>query len=394
MQNKLKEILKSFGKVILMECHNISYYPMYWFCMFMLPLFVIFFFTHIMDRGLPTNMPIGVVDLDNSTTSRSLLRNLDSYQQSEIVARYPNVTEARKAMQRNEIYGFMFIPYDMEEDLISSRQPKISFYYNNSILLAGSLIYKEMRAISTLGSASVSSAKMRAKGIPDKQIKAILQPIVIDSHAVDNPWLNYNIALSTTIIPATIALFIFLMTAYTIGAELKFGRSKDWMAKANNSIILAITGKMLPQTICWSLIIWAYQYTLFGHLGFPHNCSFGFIMFAGFVLVIACQGFSIFIFGLLPSLRMSMSICALWAVLSFSISGFTFPVTTMDYPLQILSWMFPMRSYFMIYQMNMLHGFPLFYSWQYFTALAVFIFLPLLVLKHIKTVLNEYEYIS
>ena len=391
--NSIKKYASAFADVLGMELYNIATRPIYWFCMIIFPMFVIFFFTNIMEENLPTDMPVGLVDLDNSSTSRKLARRLDAFQNSQIVAHYPSVTEARKAMQKNEIYAFLYIPEGLSEDMIGGRQPKISFYYNNSILLAGSLTYKEMRAISAIGASGYTLAKMQKQGYTDKQIMTYLQPVLIDTHAIDNPWLNYNAYLCGTIIPASLALFICLMTAYTIGAEIKFDRSKIWLRKAQNSIIIALTGKMLPQTAIFSIIVWFYQYWLYIHLGFPHNCGFTLIMLIGLLLVLAMQGFGIFIFGIMPSLRMSLSICSLWSVLSFSISGFTFPLDAMDRAIQAISWLFPMRSYFMIYQMNIFHGYPVGYSWAYYIALIAFVFAPLLVLRHLKKVLNEFEYI-
>lgn len=387
-------IISAFSGIVRMECHNYVRYPIYLFCMILMPLCITYFFTDIMDAGLPTDMPVGVVDLDNSATSRKLMRNLDSYQQSDIVSYYSDISQARRAMQRCDIYAFMYIPEGLERDLLSARQPKVSFYYNNSVLLAGSLLYKEMRAISTLGGAAVGSAKMQAQGYTPNQIKATLQPIALDVHAVGNPLLNYNVALSTIIIPACLVLFIFLMTSYSIGMELKFSHSRELMSMAGDNVAVAILGKMFPQTCIFANVMWFYQYILFVHLGFPHQCSFLFIMIVGWLLVMAAEGFAVFIFSILPSMRLSMSVCALWGVLSFSVSGFTFPVGSMDKPLQLLSWMFPMRHYFMIYQMNILQGFPLYYSWAYFVALTVFILLPVLTFRHLGKIFNEYEYIQ
>lgn len=375
------------------ECSLLASKPIYWFCMAGIPLFLIFFFTNIMEEGLPTEIPIGVVDEDQSATSRKLMRNLDAFQESHIVARYQSVSEARKDMQEGKIYAFFYIPAKTEAKLIAQRQPTISFYYNATVLVAGSLTYKDMRAIATLGQAAFGAAQMAAKGMTEKEIKAMLQPINTDVHPTNNPWLSYNIYLSTTMIPASLALFIFLVTTYSIGAEIKFEHNKLWLKRANNNIVIALLGKMLPQTMIWSIIIWTFEYWLFYAHSFPHNCSWLFLILFGMLLVLAAQGFGIFVFGLVPSLRMSMSVSALWAVLSFSIAGFTFPVTAMDPPLQALSWLFPIRSYFMIYQMNVLNGFPIYYSWPYFIALIAFMLLPLLMLKKIKKVLSSYIYI-
>lgn len=106
--------------------------------MVIFPILVIIFFTSLMNEGQPVKMPVGVVDLDNTTTSRKLIRNLDSYQMSHVVEHYSNMNEARQAMQRNEIYAFLLIPKGMTSDLTSARQPKISFYYSSVSLVADS----------------------------------------------------------------------------------------------------------------------------------------------------------------------------------------------------------------------------------------------------------------
>ena len=138
------------------------------------PLLAMIFFTSLMDEGLPEDMPVGVVDLDNTSTSRSLVRRLDAFQNSRVVARYPSVADARRAVQENQIYAFLYIPKGTTDDLLSSRQPKISFYYNMASIMSGALLMKDLKVISNLGSAAVGQATMRAKGYTPEQISAFL----------------------------------------------------------------------------------------------------------------------------------------------------------------------------------------------------------------------------
>ena len=367
--------------------------PIFWFCMMVFPIAVMFFFTSMMEEGLPQRMPIGIVDQDNTSTTRSLIRLLDSFQNSEIVNSYPTAAAARQAMQQNEIYAFLYVPKGTTEKLLSSRQPKISYYYNLSYVMAGSLLMKDLKVISNLGSAAVGRATMRAKGFTDEQIMAFLQPITVDLHQVANPWTNYNVYLSTMMVPGVMMLFIFLITAYSIGTELKFGRSKDWLAMADNRITIALLGKFLPHLLIWLAIVYTYEYYIFGVLHFPHEGGVWQIVLIGLLQVLASMGFGIFAFGLLPSLRMSMSICSLWAVLSFSMAGSAFPVMGMDGALQSLSWLFPLRHYYMIYQITVFNGYPMLEAWFHFAALAAFILLPWLVIGKIKNAMLTYVYI-
>ena len=80
-------------KVMRREILRIATKPMYLFCMVIAPLFCYLFFTTLMDSGLPQNLPAGVVDMDDSSTSRNIVRNLDAFSQTGVVAHYSNVTE-------------------------------------------------------------------------------------------------------------------------------------------------------------------------------------------------------------------------------------------------------------------------------------------------------------
>ena len=365
----------------------------YLFCMVVFPIMVVVFFTSLMDDGLPTSMPVGIVDLDNTSTTRSLVKRLDAFQMSEVVAHYPSVTEARKAMQQGQIYAFLYLPKGTTDDLLASRKPKISFYYTMTSLAAGALLFKDLKTISTLGSAAVGQATLQAKGYTDQQIQTLLQPIRVDLHQIANPWTSYNVYLTTMIVPGMILLFIFLISAYSLGTELKFDTGKDWMARADGNIVVALLGKFLPQTVIFLTIVYGYEWYVFYHLGFPHLGSPWMLVLLGLIQVLAAQGFGIFAFGLMPSLRMSLSVCSLWAVLSFSMAGSAFPVMGMDGALQSLSWLFPLRHYYMIYQICVFNGFPLLEAWFHFAALVAFMLLPWAVVKKIKNAMLTYVYI-
>ena len=385
--------LSLIWQVAKRECKILRVNRIYGICMVVFPLLAMVFFTSLMNEGLPKDMPVGVVDLDNSSVSRGLIRRLDGFQSSQVVAHYPSVAEARRAIQENEIYGFLYIPKGTTDNLLSSRQPRISFYYSMAAISSGSMVMKDLKTISTLGSAAIGQATMRAKGFTDGQIQSFLQPIRIDLHQIANPWSNYNVYLSTVFVPGVMMLFMFLISAYSIGMELKFGRGKEWMAKADNNIVIAILGKFLPQALVFLIITLCYEAYIYGVLHFPHEGGAGKILLLSLIEVFASIGFGVFAFGLMPSLRMSMSICSLWAVLSFSMAGSAFPVMGMDGPLQSLSWLFPLRHYYMVYQITVFNGFPLIDAWFHLVALIAFMLLPWFVLSKIKNAMLTYVYI-
>ncbi len=385
--------LRLIWNVAKRECKILYKNPIYGFCMVIFPLVALLFFTSMMDEGLPEDMPVGIVDLDNTSMSRALVRRLDAFQNSRVVDSYTSVAEARRAIQENRIYAFLYIPKGTTAQLLASRRPKVSYYYSLTSLTGGSLLMKDLKTIATLGSAGVGQGVLSARGLTDKQIETFLQPIRLDVHQIANPWSNYNIYLSAVFVPGIMMLFMFLIAAYSLGMELKFNRGKEWIDVADGNIIVAIFGKFLPQALVFLALIFAYEYYIYEVLQFPRLGSVLMVVLLAVLQVFASIGFGIFAFGLTPSLRMSMSICSLWAMLGFSLAGSAFPVMGMDEPIQALSWLFPLRHYYMLYQITVFNGYPLIDAWFHLVGLVAFTLLPWFVLRKIKNAMLTYVYI-
>lgn len=380
-------------KIARRELRRMASKPIYWFCMIAAPLFCFVFFTSLMAEGLPTDMPLGLVDNDNTTTSRSLARNLDAFEMTSIKEQYANVTEAREAVQRGDIYGFYYIPKGTTRKAQRQELPVVSFYTNYSYLVAGSLLYRDMRTMSELASGAASRTVLYAKGATERQAMAFLQPIVIDSHAINNPWLNYNVYLSNVILPGLLMLFIFMVTVFSIGTEVKHNTVHDWLIMARGSMFHALAGKLLPQTLIFFLIGIAFAIGLYGVLHFPCHCGLPTMLLVMFLGIIGAQGLGVFMFAMLPTLRMSLSFASLWGVISFSICGMSYPVMAMHPTLQGLSYLFPLRHYFLLYVNCALDGYPLMNAAPYVVGLLLFAMLPLLLLRRLKKMLLVVPYI-
>ncbi len=386
--------ISQFFDIVLRELNIIvRKNRIYGFCMVVFPVLLVVFFTTMLDDGLPQDLPIGVVDHDNSATSRSLIRNLDAMQNSRVVYRFASVTEARNAMQEGKVFAYLYIPEGTAAKLMAGRQPDISYYYTMTCMTAGSMASKDLKTISMLGSAAVGQATLSAKGATKEQIRTALQAVTIDAHMIANPQGSYNYSLTTVFVPGILMLFMALLSAYALGMEMKFDSGKEWLARAGNNILVAILGKYIVHALVFLLVIFSYQYYIFNVLHFPHLGGVWSIVRLTLLQVAASIGFGIFAFGLMPSLRMSMSISSLWMVLGISMCGSAFPVAGMDPPLQAMSWLFPLRHYWMLYQATVLNGFPVIDVWFHLVALVAFTLLPWFVLRKVKNAMLNYVYI-
>ena len=311
---------------------------------------------------------------------------------SAIVKQYANFGEAREAMQQGKIYAFYYIPKGTTELALSSKQPTVSFYTNAAYLIPASLEYRDMKTMAELASGAIARETLYAKGYTDDQVMGILQPIKMEMHAIGNPGLNYSVYLSNILLPAMLMLLIMQVTIYSIHSEVKEGTSKHWLELVDGNLYKALAGKLLPHLSVWITMGATYLVLLYAYWDFPLKSGVWPIALAALLLIVVSQAFGVFLCEALPSLRWALSIATLWGVLSFPISGFSFPQIAFPAPLKALSYLFPLRHYYLIYVDQALNGLPLYYSWVNYAALLLFLALPLLFHNRLKKCLLEYQY--
>ncbi|MDR3262520.1 MAG: ABC transporter permease [Tannerella sp.] len=365
----------------------------YWFCLFFAPFFSCLFFLSLMYEGLPVNMPIAVVDLDNSSASRNLVHQLDLLAGLEVTEQYESFNRAQTEMQKGKIYGIFLIPRHFMREAASGKQPMLSFYTNYSYLVAGSLLFKDMKTTATLATASVVLQAGQARGYSDRQVMASVQPVVIESHPIGNPWINYSVYLNNLILPGIFSLMIMCITIYSIGIEIKEKTVREWLPDDDtSSITSSLIGKLLPQTLLFFIVGMLIYAILYIGMQFPFNGAAGNMIIALFLYIVSSQALGVFMIGCFPTLRLGLSFACLFGMIAFSISGFSFPVNAMYPPIQAVSNVFPLRHYFLIYVDQALNGRAIFYSWPHYLALLCFLILPLFILRNLKWSLKYVPY--
>lgn len=359
---------------------------LYIFTMIVIPLFSLFFFLSLMNEGLPKEVPTAVVDADNSALSRRLSRQLDAFKQTDIVVHAKDFSEARKLMQQGKVYGIYYIPENFERDVLSFRQPHVSFYTSNSYIVAGSMLFRDMKTLSVLGSAAVGRELRLAKGETMEQAMIDLQPIVIDTHPLGNPQVNYAIYLCNVLLPGLLSVIIVMLTVYVLGSEVKEQRSREVLSMAGNDMFVLLTGKLLPYTLTFMLMATFYDVVLYRFMGFPCQSGLANMLLISYLFVMVSQALGVFLYAVAPIMSISLSFSAFITMLSFSISGFTFPVGEMPGWLQVCSNLFPLRHYFLLYANNGLNGYPFQYVWTSYVALLIFLALPILMSFRLRNV--------
>jgi ABC-2 type transport system permease protein len=346
-----------------------------------------------MREGLPDELPAAVVDMDDTPASRSLVRQLDAFKETRIVMKTPSFTEARLEMQKRHIYGIYFIPKHFSTHVTTGKQTLLAFYVNSSYLIPATLQFQDMKTASVLANASANLQKGTATGQAEDQIIAKLQPVVVDTHMLGNPWINYSIYLCNTLLPGILQLMIFLVTVYSIAMEIKDGTSREWLQMGNYSLTRSLTGKLLPQTLLFTITGFALCAWMYGFNDFPLQSGWMPMLSAMFLLVVASQAGGIFMIGILPIPRLGLGLASLFGMLAFSLIGLSYPVSNMHPAIQACANLFPLRHYFLIYVDQALNGRHWTYSWIQYASLAGFLILPLLIGSQLKKALLYFRYI-
>ena len=394
MFKALRDTIRRIWAVSQEEAREYLRQPLMVFCLLVAPSLTVVFFTTLMKDGLPTDLPVAVVDEDDTQVTHTFIRTVDALQQTDIVARYRTFTEARESMQRGDIYAVFYLPKGITEEAIAGRQPQISFYTNECYYIPSALVMKDLFLASELFGLALTRETLYARGLTNERAMGIIQPIVIEKHATGNPWLNYSVLLSNVILPGILMILVMLCSCYLIGMRWKRGEQEQLYHRAGDSQTVALMGVLLPVTVCFSLIIIVTDIYLYRVLEFPCHCPVGMMMLWGILGILASQSLAVFVYGLFAGqMRFALSVCSLIGIVSISMAGFSFPVSAMHPVLQALSNVFPLRHYFLIYANQALNGYPVAYAWGSVVALLSFLLLPLLVVRRYRWAFLHANYV-
>ena len=342
----------------------------------------IFFLTFLKD-GLPSDVPIGLVDYDYSSTSRNFCQQLDATQLGKVV-HYDSFAAAREDMNRGKIAAVCVVPVGMNDDIQANRQPKITFYVNGLYFVSGALAWKDLLQMVNLTNGAVQRQAFRARGYNDSQIMGMIRPVDVDVHQIGNVGTNYNYYLSSVLLPGVLEMLVIIVLIYSLGAELKYGTSRHLLQTSGNSIVTALAGKLLVWTLTFSAIGLILILLLFHRLHFPLAGSIWNMFLGIFLMIFASEAIAIFILEMLPVPRLALSIGALYSVLGFSLSGFTLPIEAMPPYIQGLAAAFPLRHYYLFYVQEAIFGAGFAGWWKQVIYLLIFILLPLIGLVRLK----------
>ena len=367
------------------ELRRINSRLIYWVACLVLPLFSLVFMATIFGNEQMKDLPIGIVDEDNTSASRHIVRMVDATPELQVAQHFANEAEARKAMQKKDIYGYLLIP---------AKITSLCYYYHNAMLSVGGELHSTFETL--LQEVSVTPIVTEAIGLGENEatLTSFLMPVSETEYPTYNDIRNYAVYLSQPFFFVFLQILLLLVTTYALGSESKFGTSDEWLKSAKGNMGIAVMGKLLPYTLIFITISILANVVFFKWMQMPLPCSLWTITGVSILFICATQALALFLYAIFPALSLIISVVSMVGSLGATLCGVTFPVVFMDTPVYAASFLFPIRHFVEVVQSLLYLDGTFADYWPNITILLVVCLLPIVLLPRLKHVLITHKYDS
>lgn len=378
--------------VAMRELRRAVRFPSYLMLLTVLPAVSLIFFSALFERGIPHDLPIVVVDLDRTPTSRKLIKMISASPETEVCFEAQDALQAEQLMRSEKADAIVLIDRGFERDILSASSAKVGAYVSGANVLKNGLISKGLISVTSTFAAGIDIEFLASLGLPTDEAMAQAVPIRLSSHLLFNPYTNYSYYLTPLFMPMMLIVFTILTTIFAIGSELRYSTSEEWLAAADGSLIVAVVGKLLPTFVAMTMMAAIELILLLNVVGAPMRGSVCLLLLASEILILAYIDVAIFVVALTADMRLAMSLGGGYSVMAFSLSGVTFPAMAMYGWVRWMSHLFPFTAYSRVVIDVVMRGAPNGEVMTEMCEMLAFLLLPIAVWPRLRRVVSERKY--
>lgn len=374
------------------EVERIKHNPAYRFMLFLGPLIGIFLLFFIFRQGVVKELPIVMVDKDHSTLSIKITNALNAASDANVVANVPDVFHAKNMLEAGVADAIIVIPQNLEKSIYQGIEAPVPVYINGTNVLKAGLLQRTVITTLRTISGGIQLKKLMAEGKTKEEAMARIVPVQIQKHILFNPYTNYNYFLNSAMLYVMLYLFVFLSSIYTLGNELKRGTGSELLETSQQSVRLAMAGKMIPYTIIFLGFAVLINYLLFKIEGMPLNGNYPIIFIGQFITIISYQLLGVIFVSVTKNLRLALSLGSAYSMMGITFSGLTFPLEAMPWIARVFATLFPFTWWEKVVISQSLRGAPIAESLPYICYILLFQILAIFFLKSYKRILSTPKY--
>ena len=294
--------------------------------MILLPIVLFTLYGLIYENESVTEIPIAIVDQDNSQLSRTITQFVESSPSLRIEKYLNSVDEVESAIKKGKIQGAFYIPRDLEKDVKHGKSSSVIIYKNTANLIIGNSILKDGTQIVRTVSGGVLLKKLMSDNMIKDQAMNIVNPIKIESMSLYNPNYSYLSYLIPGLIGFTIQMLIMVASVLVISSEFTHETFGELVELAEGKVSRIFFGKFIPHFIihfATVLIITGVIFPLFNIRVYGSELSI-IALFTLFTMVSLLLG--LMISSLFHDQLFATELALFFNTPAFIFSGFTFPL--------------------------------------------------------------------
>lgn len=209
-RNRLHHDAQAYLKSFIWEWRYIFKDRAVFFSFILVSLMVSFLYTYVYSEETLQDLPIGIVDLDHTVTSRQLSQMIDATSQVAVYANYTDEQSAKQAFEEQKIRGYVVITDNFSKMLMRNEQPAVSVYSDAAYILYYKQILTATKTAVAYMNAGVEIKKEKASGKLPQQARNDTMPVRAKVVGLYNPQSGY----ATFLIPIVFVI-IFQTTILT-----------------------------------------------------------------------------------------------------------------------------------------------------------------------------------
>ena len=208
-----------------------------------LPLAYPILYSWIYNNEVVRDVPVVVIDNDNSSLSRKFIRMYDASPNVAVKYHATNLNDAQQVIGHQQAFGIIYIPSDFSTRINRMEQATVSVYCDMSLMLAYKNIYQTATSVSGLMGAGIQTKLLQNYTHEEDVIAA--QPLAYEEVPIFNTTGGYG----NFILPGV--LILILQQTLLLGMGMTSGTLREKYGRIilrdprYNSLGPVITGKWL-----------------------------------------------------------------------------------------------------------------------------------------------------
>ena len=166
--------------VMRRETARLARQPMYVVLMIVLPVVSFSFFALLFGQGAIRNIPIAVLDQDNTTLSRKVIRMIDETPTALVACGIQDMAEGERLMREGKVVAVVLVPPFFEKSILSNSQTHLENYVSGTNITVNGLLSKDIQTAVTTFSAGIQLQLLTKQGLTERQAMAQLMPVRFD----------------------------------------------------------------------------------------------------------------------------------------------------------------------------------------------------------------------